>query len=300
MDEGVFGRSSKHDNTLFLLKRYEVLRCGQVEKLIKKRDHVEEPPLYYVPIEERFDIVRSSHIATGHGGRDRMLKEVKKKYANISVQTIELFKSLCTQCQKKRIRPKTTGVVVRPILTKDFACRGVLACTKDGPWQAKIPPKSRVRRASKWGHQGHVVGIKFVQFQKNSSHHAGIKRSPYSALFGKEARVGLTTSSLPREILDNLESEHDLARLDLALASPQLNPPLLPLLWINQPLLPPLRMNPLLLPPLRMNQPLLPPLRLIPPLLLPLRLKLVPLQLTLPLIHLNQLFLLLRQKLTTI
>ncbi|KAK3896194.1 hypothetical protein Pcinc_000116 [Petrolisthes cinctipes] len=66
--------------------------------------------------------------------------------------------------------------------------------------------------------QDWVAGIKFVQFQKNSSHHAGIKRSPYSALFGNEARVGLTTSSLPREILDNLESEHDLARLDLASA----------------------------------------------------------------------------------
>ncbi|KAK3857264.1 hypothetical protein Pcinc_036472 [Petrolisthes cinctipes] len=64
--------------------------------------------------------------------------------------------------------------------------------------------------------QDWVAGIKFVQFQKNSSHHAGIKRSPYSALFGNEARVGLTTSSLPREILDNLESEHDSARLDLA------------------------------------------------------------------------------------
>lgn len=66
--------------------------------------------------------------------------------------------------------------------------------------------------------QDWVAGIKFVQFQKNSSHHAGIKRSPYSALFGNEARVGLTTSSLPREILDNLESEQDLARLDLASA----------------------------------------------------------------------------------
>ena len=37
-----------------------------------------------------------------------------------------------------------------------------------------------------------VTGIKFVQFQKNSAHHSGIKRSLYSALFGKEARMGLT------------------------------------------------------------------------------------------------------------
>ena len=63
--------------------------------------------------------------------------------------------------------------------------------------------------------QDWVAGIKFVQFHKNSSYHSGIKRSPYSALFGNEARVGLTSSTLPREILDNLESEDDLARLDL-------------------------------------------------------------------------------------
>ena len=85
---------------------------------------MEERPLYYVTVEEMFDILKISHITTGHGGRDRMLKEVKKKYANISVQIIELFKSLCIQCQKKRVRPKTTGVVVRPILTQDFSCRG--------------------------------------------------------------------------------------------------------------------------------------------------------------------------------
>ncbi|KAK3886401.1 hypothetical protein Pcinc_009458 [Petrolisthes cinctipes] len=169
-------------------RRYEVLRCGQVEKLIKKRDHVEEPPLYYVPIEEMFDIVRSSHIATGHGGRDQMLKE---------------------------------------------------------------------------------------------------------------ARVGLTTSSLPREILDNLESEHDLARLDLASAESPAPSTDTGLTSVEPTPLASSLDEPPLMPSLRMNQPLLPPLRLNPPLLLPLRLKLVPLQLTLPLIHLNQL-LLLRQKLTTI
>ena len=33
------------------------------------------------------------------------------------------------------------------------------------------------------------VGIKFVQFYKNSSLHSGIKRTPYSAMFGCEAKV---------------------------------------------------------------------------------------------------------------
>jgi hypothetical protein len=42
-----------------------------------------------------------------------------------------------------------------------------------------------------------LVGIKFVQFQKNLSYHSGIKRTPYKAMFGVEAKVGLTSSSLP-------------------------------------------------------------------------------------------------------
>ena len=52
--------------------------------------------------------------------------------------------------------------------------------------------------------------IKFVQFHKNSAHHAGIKCSPYSAIFGSEARIGLASSSLPNELMSNIESEADL------------------------------------------------------------------------------------------
>ena len=234
-----------------------------------------------------------------------MIKETQKKYANISVKVIELFKSLCIECQKKKKRPKTTGVVVRPILSKDFSQRGQVdlvdmqsLCFNGYKWimvyqdhltkfcvLRAIKSKRAVEVASHlldiflllgapvilqsdkgteftanviselkefWptlkmvhGNPGHpksqgsverangdikdmlvawlgdndtedwVAGIKFVQFHKNSSHHSGIKRSPYSALFGNEARVGLTSSTLPREILDSLESEEDLARLNL-------------------------------------------------------------------------------------
>ena len=54
------------------------------------------------------------------------------------------------------------------------------------------------------------VGIKFVQFYKNSSLHSGIKHAPYSAMFGCEAKVGLTSSSLPAEVIARLQSEDDL------------------------------------------------------------------------------------------
>ncbi|XP_037782005.1 uncharacterized protein LOC119578505 [Penaeus monodon] len=54
------------------------------------------------------------------------------------------------------------------------------------------------------------AGIRFVQFQKNAAHHSGIKCSPYSAMFGCEARVGLTSSPLPTEVISRLESRDDL------------------------------------------------------------------------------------------
>ena len=54
------------------------------------------------------------------------------------------------------------------------------------------------------------MGIKFVQFAKNSLHHSGINRSPYTAMFGTSARVGLSSTSLPSEVICRLETEQDL------------------------------------------------------------------------------------------
>lgn len=104
--------------------RYEVLLCGDIERLIKKREKLDDPVLYYVTIEETFDVINRAHLATGHGGRDRMAKHLHEKYANITMESLTLFKDSCTQCQEKKKRPICKGVVVRPILTKEFASRG--------------------------------------------------------------------------------------------------------------------------------------------------------------------------------
>ncbi|XP_076059500.1 uncharacterized protein LOC143036138 [Oratosquilla oratoria] len=125
----------------YLLEKYEVLQCGPTEKLIKRRSTRQESPLYYVSIEETFDVVKSAHISTGHGGRDRMLKELQKKYANIPTKAVELFKSLCQECHKKRKRPMTKGVVVRPILTKEFSSRGQVCSVPEkqcSPFRDKV------------------------------------------------------------------------------------------------------------------------------------------------------------------
>ena len=54
------------------------------------------------------------------------------------------------------------------------------------------------------------MGLKFVQFSKNSSYHSGIKQSPYKALFGCDPRAGLQSTRLPTEMLDQTMTESDL------------------------------------------------------------------------------------------
>ena len=49
-----------------------------------------------------------------------------------------------------------------------------------------------------------TVGIKFVQFYKNSAFHAGIQQSPYEVMFGTENRNGLVSCSLPSEVFERL------------------------------------------------------------------------------------------------
>ena len=112
----------------YVLKRYEILQCGDVEKLVlKKKDAegvVSTDNIYFVHMEELFDIVKRVHTSTGHGGRDKMMKVISAKYANVTREVVDLFKSLCVECQKKRKRDKCKGVVVKPILSSDYGSRG--------------------------------------------------------------------------------------------------------------------------------------------------------------------------------
>ena len=147
--------------------------------------------LYNVTIEDTFDIIKRTHLSTGHGDRDRMIKELQKKYANITTKSIELFKSLCEECQKKRKRPITKGVVKRPILS-----RGQVDL---------IDMQSIAHMNHKWimVYQDHLTKFCVLRFLTS-------KRSPLSAMFGSEARIGLTSSSLPNELMSTTESEADL------------------------------------------------------------------------------------------
>ena len=80
--------SKKTSHQYYLLKMYEILKCGDVEKLIRKRQDQDETPVYFVTIEETFDVIKRVHLLTGHGGRDKIVKEVNKKYANVTQESL--------------------------------------------------------------------------------------------------------------------------------------------------------------------------------------------------------------------
>ncbi|KAG8328357.1 hypothetical protein J6590_001024 [Homalodisca vitripennis] len=46
-----------------------------------------------------------------------------------------------------------------------------------------------------------------------SAFHSGVKQSPYKSMFGMYLRVGLSTSSLPSEILKDINDEEDLTKV---------------------------------------------------------------------------------------
>ncbi|GFT25165.1 KRAB-A domain-containing protein 2, partial [Nephila pilipes] len=57
---------------------------------------------------------------------------------------------------------------------------------------------------------------------KNRAFHSGIKRSPYEAIFGCAARVGLSTTAIPKEALNSLVDEDQLQNTLTAMnVSPQ-------------------------------------------------------------------------------
>lgn len=61
------------------LARYDVVKIGNSEKLIVPVKNEGELIVYFVYLEETFQIIHDCHLNIGHGGRVRMMKELKTK-----------------------------------------------------------------------------------------------------------------------------------------------------------------------------------------------------------------------------
>ena len=88
------------------LKRFDVVEIGGVKKLTARNEGNTNNIKYYLTADELYDIIDAAHIAVGHGGRDRMLAETSKKFANITKEMICLFLSMCMVCQQKKNEKK--------------------------------------------------------------------------------------------------------------------------------------------------------------------------------------------------
>ena len=106
------------------VKRFDILTIGDVEKLIKKRNTEADPILYFVTNEELYDKMQEVHIQQGHGGINKMLAHLKKRYANITQEAVTLFISFCEECERRRNRANSRCIVVKPIRSSDMNSRG--------------------------------------------------------------------------------------------------------------------------------------------------------------------------------
>ena len=77
---------------------------------------------YYVQKEDIFDVIHDAHLAIGHGGRNRMIKETQTKYRNIPAESIMLYKRLCVPCLKKSKVPKK-ALVIKPMIFNEMNSR---------------------------------------------------------------------------------------------------------------------------------------------------------------------------------
>ncbi|KFD62037.1 LOW QUALITY PROTEIN: hypothetical protein M514_09389 [Trichuris suis] len=289
--------AKKEPRDYWLLNRYDVI--GNKSKLIYPVREGVNAIRFYVPDSELFDVLHEAHLAVGHGGRDRMLKELSPKYKNITRYDIELYLQICEPCQKKQKGAKK-GVAVLPMvfsnfnlrcqvdlidfqshpdgeyklimtyqghLTKfvalksktaeevahnrvdmftllgapsilqsddgrEFANKVVTSLKQHWPSLKIVHGKPRhsqsqgsVERANQdienmlctWTQDKKTDrwsdGLRFVQLTKNRAFHTGIKRTPYEALFGCKAKVGLATSSLPQDVLQDIQTEEELEEI---------------------------------------------------------------------------------------
>jgi hypothetical protein len=75
---------------------------GGKEKLIKRIVDNEFDVLYYVTVDELFEVIHTTHLAVGHGGRNRMMAVLKTKYCNVTTETVIAYLGLCSNCQVKQ------------------------------------------------------------------------------------------------------------------------------------------------------------------------------------------------------
>jgi uncharacterized protein YqgV (UPF0045/DUF77 family) len=98
------------------------VNTGGEEKLTLPLSAEKTEILYYVSFEELFNVIHEAHINVDHGGRTRMIKELNRKYKNVTVESIVTYLRLCERYQKNQ-RTLKKGLIVNPILHNEMNSR---------------------------------------------------------------------------------------------------------------------------------------------------------------------------------
>lgn len=101
------------------LSKYDIAKIGKEEKLIVPLKNDRDPIIFYVYLEEIFDIIHEIHISIGHRGRSKMMKQLKAKYKNVTAEFVMIYLTLCQTCRKRINIPKK-GHVAEPIMSSEF------------------------------------------------------------------------------------------------------------------------------------------------------------------------------------
>lgn len=100
-----------------------------------------------------WNVIRDLHAACGHKGEKKTYKKVAEHYANITMQMIKQIIEQCERCAEKSKKTNTTGIVVRPIVSRDLNERAQIdlidyQSLPDGPYKFVLHYKEHLTKYS--------------------------------------------------------------------------------------------------------------------------------------------------------
>ncbi|XP_071056140.1 KRAB-A domain-containing protein 2-like [Onthophagus taurus] len=153
-----------------------------------------------------------------HGTKFSFLRPLtSKRAAEVAIELLKIFLEVgCPKILQSDNGREFTAAVIQELTAMWPTCKIVNGRPRHPASQGSVERSNQDVEAMlrAWlidnGTKNWGIGCYFVQFQKNSSFHRTIKRSPYKALFGTEPKIGLHSSHIPAELLEKLVTEEDL------------------------------------------------------------------------------------------
>jgi hypothetical protein len=113
----------KSDREYYLLRHYDIMNVNDDELIVDKEASENDIPKCLLTIDKFYEVLDKIHKQCGHGGRDRMQKEVFKIYSNITLKVINIYLKNCIECTLKKKKKQPVELVVKPIVSDNFDSR---------------------------------------------------------------------------------------------------------------------------------------------------------------------------------